>query len=83
MPKPLPKNLWLNETMRMVNFEGEISGSNGKTFITFNALDALYPGRDRIRAVSQNSYITRKVAECIRAGNDAEPISLTIAMFPL
>jgi hypothetical protein len=82
LPLPLPKNCQLNAKEHGLNFEVEIEGRNWRAFITFEALDAVYPGRDRIHAVSQSSYIPRKVAECIRAGSDAEPISLTRAMFP-
>ena len=83
MPLPLPENCRLNEKERRVDFEVQIDGRNWKALITFTALDALYPGRDRVGAVSQSAYISRKVAECVRAGEDAEPISLTSVMFPL
>lgn len=82
MPLPRPKNCRLNEKDRGVNFEVEIDGRNWKAFITFEALDSHYPRRDRIRAISQSSYITRKVAERIRAGDDVEPIFLSSTMFP-
>jgi len=82
MPLLRPKNCRLNEKDCGVDFEVEIDGRNWKAFITFEYVASLYPANpDRIRAVSQSSYITRKVAERIRVG-DLEPIFLSSTMFP-
>jgi len=81
MPLPLPKNCRLNAEERGVNFDVEIDGRIWKAFITFEALDAEYPNQDRIDALSRSSYITRKVAERIRGGDDVEPIVLRTTMF--
>lgn len=80
MPLPLPKNCRLDEKERRVNFEVELEGKNRKAFISFKALETLYPHQDPIGAVLQSSLIARKVAERIRVG-DVEPIYLLSTMF--
>jgi hypothetical protein len=82
MTLPLPKNCRLNEKERGVNFEVEIYGRTWSAFTTFEVLDILYLGADRIHAVSQSSYITAKVRERIQAGDDAEPILLSSILLP-
>jgi hypothetical protein len=80
MPLPLPKNCRLNKKARGIDFEVAIKGRNWKAFITFEAVDYLYPcSKNRVGAVSRSSYITRKVAERIRV-DDVEPIHVSSVM---
>ena len=84
MQKLFPKNPRTNKEDRGVNFEVEIDGRNWKAFITFEALDSLYPGPslDRIRAVLQSSHITSLVVERIGCGDNVEPIHLSTTTLP-
>jgi hypothetical protein len=81
MPLPLPKNCRWDPEQKGVAFSVELDGKEWQAFITSEAISAQYPNQDAVRAVSTSSYITRKVAERLRDGDDTEPIFLTSTMF--
>lgn len=81
MPLPLPQNCRFDKERNGVAFTVEIDGREWKAFITSQAIAALYADQDLVRAVSDSSEITRKVAERLTAGDDIEPITLTSTMF--
>jgi hypothetical protein len=75
-----PKKCRLDQERNGVAFSVEIDGRQWKCFITREAVGKLYADQDIVRAVSNSSQVTRKIAERIKAG-DVEPITFTSTMF--
>lgn len=75
MPLPRPRNASFKG--EDIEFAVEVDGRTWSCFITSQALDELFPNNtDKLKALAQSSFVTRKAVERIRAG-DVEPIVLT------